>query len=279
MPKSPSTYWQQLKGDFPRWSLRVWLAALVVAVATYLLSDTTVISRLIYLATLLLGLFTGLLYLVKLIRRRPLALIPALAILIALITWIITAGRPPDIAGLRQEYLLRLQAFRGTVYIWGGETHVGVDCSGLARVALMEAMVVEGFKEGNPRLLGPMLWQFWWRDIGTRGMDEGAFGFTHHVSHAIKLTDGAKASLLPGDLAVDEHTHVLMYLGENRWIEANPDDHRVVINAAIPSSTRPYFNKPAHIVRWWVLDSRGGSASQSGDSHDNAANHLATNQG
>lgn len=251
-------YWQQFRADFPRWCLRTLVSALIICVALYVLSYTTPLSRLAYLGTAALGLLSGLLYLGRLIRRRPRVIVPLLALVLAIAAWVIHADRPTDIAGLRAEYLRHLQAYTGTVYIWGGETHVGVDCSGLARAALVEAMVSEGIKEGNPRLLGPLLWRFWWQDIGTRGMDAGAFGLTRHVAYANALSDGAPAAAQPGDLAVIGRTHVLIYLGDNRWIEANPDDHRVVTNTADISADRPYFNLPAHLMRWTVLETREG---------------------
>jgi hypothetical protein len=251
-------YWQQFRADFPRWCLRTLVSALIICVALYVMSYTTPLTRLAYLSTALLGLFIGLLYLGRLVRRRPRILIPLSMVLLALVAWAVFTDRPPDIAGLRAEYLRHLRAYHGTAYIWGGETHVGVDCSGLARAALAEAMISEGIREGNPRLLGPLLWRFWWQDIGTRGMDAGAFGLTRHVAHANALSEGPSPALQPGDLAVTGHTHVLIYLGDNRWIEANPEDHRVVINAADPQSDRAYFNLPAHIVRWTVLDTREG---------------------
>jgi len=251
------TYWQQARADFPRWCLRIWAAAVIIAAVVYLLSYTTPLSRLVYLGTVLFGVFTGLLYLGRLIRVRSWAGAAVMLALIGLASWVVFAGRPPDADRLRAAYVRRLLAFRGTAYVWGGETHVGVDCSGLARVALMEAMVSEGVREANPRLLGPMLWRFWWQDIGTKGMLSQAYGYTRPVFHPQKLAGYAPDDLQPGDLAVIGHMHVLMYIGDDRWIEANPDEHRVIVTTATPASSHPWFNLSGTHLRWWMLEDAG----------------------
>jgi hypothetical protein len=42
-------------------------------------------------------------------------------------------------------------------------------------------------------------------------------------------------------------------LGDQRWIEADPDAHRVIIVPA-PSTTNGWFQMPMTIVRWTMLE-------------------------
>ncbi len=44
----------------------------------------------------------------------------------------------------------------------------------------------------------------------------------------------------------------MAYLGDNRWIEADPGIGRVVI-VLVPSSDNGWFRTPMKIVRWNVL--------------------------
>lgn len=184
---------------------------------------------------------------------RPTALV-AFVLLALTGAWAIRADRPWDRGGLRRQYLTRLQSFEGTRYVWGGERHNGIDCSGLARVALWEAMIRQGLAERNPRLLGPMALRFWWHDMSAYDMMEGSHGYTRVIGKAKRLAGCETSALRPGDLAVaSSGVHVLIYLGGGRWIEASPDDGRVVSGMAGSDSKRPWFGQPVVFVRWEFL--------------------------
>lgn len=151
-------------------------------------------------------------------------------------------------------YRACLCSFRGTRYVWGGETHIGIDCSGVARTALCDALLLEGLREGNPRLLGATLWRFWWRDMSARDMGEGKYHYTRHVGAVKQLAGMDTRPLVVGDLAVSSRgEHVLIYIGERQWIEANPGDGRVAVNRADVQSPRFYFAHPMNICRWTSL--------------------------
>ncbi len=224
------------------------------AVAYYRAVITTPV-RTLFVVTIAAMLLFGFLRLRCLMGGTARALI-VVAVLVALLAgWGAIAGRPPDRAKLRDTYVRRLRSLEGARYFWGGETGRRIDCSGLARVAFWQTMVEEGIRRGNPRLLGPMLWRFWWRDMSAKDMLNGSYGYTHVIGRAEKLSGCDTSRLLPGDLAVAESgVHVLIYVGGNRWIEASPDDQRVVTNEAYARNGRGWFNVKVTFVRWWVLD-------------------------
>jgi len=61
------------------------------------------------------------------------------------------------------------------------------------------------------------------------------------------------SALRAGDLAVTEDgVHVLAYLGDHTWIEADPD-LRKVVEIKLPTSIS-WFHQPVKFVRWSVLD-------------------------
>lgn len=232
--------------------LRVLVWLLVICAVCYLLSATYNPVRLLYVLTIGYALVVLGFHLARSRRWRW----PALAMLLVLAGWAIFAGRPYDKHRLRVAYVHRLRAFSGTRYIWGGETHIGIDCSGLARVALWEAMIAEGLRTGNPRLLGVECWSFWGHDMAARHMRDGRYGYTRVIDEAEALAEyDYNTQLQPGDLAATQDgSHVLIYLGDRQWIEANPDDGRVVSHRAFPESTRSYFNVPVTLLRWRMLE-------------------------
>lgn len=185
-------------------------------------------------------------------RKRTIWSLTTLTMLILLSA---LSSRPPSQDGLRQAYLSQLNSYSGSPYVWGGETGRGIDCSGLARTAMWQAMAVQGVRTANPRLLGPMLWRFWWRDLSAHGMLDQEHGYTRRIGSAEKLAGYDCSALQVGDLAVSEGgVHVLIYAGDGKWIEANPEDGKVVTNAAALDSDRPYFNMNMTFLRWWLFN-------------------------
>ncbi len=95
--------------------------------------------------------------------------------------------------------------------------------------------------------------------MSAKAMLDQVYGYTCYVGYAIQLSEPTTFRMEPGyaleegDLAVtDSGVHVLVYVGNGEWIEANPDDGRAVVNKA-EGSSRAYFSTPVTILRWWIL--------------------------
>lgn len=235
------------------WLLFVLLSA--ACAAAYWRAVITTPVRALFVVTLVAMLLFGFLRLRRLMGGTVRALVVVALLASLFVGWGAIAGRPPDRDKLRETYLRRLRSFGSARYFWGGETGRRIDCSGLARVALWQAIMEEGIRRGNPRLVGPALWRFWWRDMSALDMLNGSYGYTHVIGRAEKLSGCDTSGLLLGDLAVAESgVHVLIYVGDNNWIEASPDDQRVVTNEAYARNGRGWFNVKVTFVRWWVLD-------------------------
>ncbi len=211
--------------------------------------------RMLVVVTILFALFSGLYFLGRLIARRRIVLVPVVLIVALLVlVWPVIGSGPVDVDSLRNEYQRQLGGFVGAPYVWGGETRWGVDCSGLARTALWQAMLREGMRTGNPRLLGRTLWGFWWRDVSASDLSDSRFGYTRVIGSAKKLAGYDTSKLKVGDIAVAGRGHVLVYYGGGQWIEASPSDWLVVVNHAPADSKRGFFNTSVQFVRWWILD-------------------------
>jgi hypothetical protein len=233
------------------WTLAVLLVACGVAVRV---APMNVPMRLLLAGTFLLFIFTCLAFLFLAMRKPSVAVFPAIFFLLLFVLWDVVGSKAPDAEALRQVYYYRLQAYIGTPFRSGGETDLGVDCSGLARAALWQAMSWEGVKEFNPRLLGTELWQFWWRDLSAADIADGKYGYARTIGHAPKLAGYDTTYLEVGDMAVAGKSHVMIYYGSEQWIEASPVDGRVVVIKAPASSRRRYFNVPVKLVRWRILE-------------------------
>jgi hypothetical protein len=161
-------------------------------------------------------------------------------------------GRATDAAALRSAYLDELRRFDGTEYVWGGETGRGIDCSGLVRVSLLRATAGQALARLDPALARRAL-ELWWFDASARALGEGYRGWTEPVLESERLLDVDATRLQPGDLAVTrDGLHVLAYLGDEAWIQADPAQMRTHIDRLAPE-LGGWFLRPVRIVRWSML--------------------------
>ncbi len=152
---------------------------------------------------------------------------------------------------LREAYLSALLRYNGVRYIWGGENRRGIDCSGLIRQGLIDAMFVSGIRTFNAGLVREAM-GLWWNDCSARALGEQHRGLTVPISETPSVNALDHSTILPGDLAVTKSgIHIMAYLGENRWIEADPEAGEVIVLTA--PSTHGWFDSPMKIVRWSVL--------------------------
>jgi hypothetical protein len=159
------------------------------------------------------------------------------------------SNRDPSI--LRQDFASSLQRYIGTPYYWGGESPKGIDCSGLMRRGLIDGLFLRGLRSADPGLVRYAIW-LWWHDCTAADLGSGR-GDTTRLFTVKSVNSTDLSRLLPGDLAVTTSgAHVIAYLGDRSWIEADPTIGRVIIVKA-PSQENPWFSTPMNIVRWNIL--------------------------
>lgn len=181
-------------------------------------------------------------------------LIRGLMVLITavVVAFLVLPGRESyDRAALTQAYLSALQRYEGAPYVWGGEKAWGIDCSGLMRRALGDALITQGVRTLNPTLIRKAA-HLWWSDTTARNLGEGRGGVRFlFETPSINQLDHTK--IRPGDMAVTQSgVHILGYLGNNVWIEADPAAQRV-LQATAPSEEMLWFKGPMKVVRWEML--------------------------
>lgn len=180
-----------------------------------------------------------------------LATIPLLALLLLALP-----EKPIDQPQFRADYVTRMRSFDGTRYVWGGESSLGIDCSGLPRRALRDALWSEGWNHANGFAFRSWL-DLWWHDSSALAMRQSYREKTRPLNLSGPLWEADESKLLPGDLAVrDDGRHVVVFLGNHQWIEADPTWGKVHIWTPTPSDGTWFENMSFH--RWAILDPKAG---------------------
>lgn len=182
-------------------------------------------------------------------RRRLLAVTTLIGmIIIALLT---LPGRTIDRSQLRDLYVRHLSGYVGAFYLLGGENRLAVDCSGLVRRALADANLHLGITTLNPAAIRQALY-LWLHDSSANALGAGYLNLTLPVMDAESISRLDHSGIFPGDLAVSQDgQHVLAYLGDNTWIQADPDAMRVT--KSLVAEHNRWFTVPVRVVRWSQL--------------------------
>ena len=153
--------------------------------------------------------------------------------------------------GLRTIYVNELRRYEGTRYIWGGENILGIDCSGLPRKALRNALLKGAFIYGEKRCLR-LAFQNWWLDASAAALANGYQNYVTWLEKEGTVSDICANDLSPGDLAITKDgVHVMVFLGEDRWISADPIQGKVIIESS--AANNPWFKEKVKFYSWTVL--------------------------
>ena len=183
-------------------------------------------------------------------RRKVWRTLLLLAVALASAFVILPARDRIDTSRLRERFVYQLETYDGVRYIYGGENHRGIDCSGLVRAAMVRALVDEGIRSLNPGLIRAAF-TLWWRDTNAIQLGKGGQGLTLPIGGGLPVPMRAARNLRRGDLAVTmSGSHVLGYLDADRWIEADPDVGGVHI---VDLNTSPIAGQEVLLVTWCWL--------------------------
>jgi cell wall-associated NlpC family hydrolase len=183
-------------------------------------------------------------------KYRVLRMILIVATTLSALFLVINGSGASDADALRRRFVERLKDYDGVRYLYGGENHRGVDCSGLVRAAMIRALFDRGLASLDSTMLRSAF-TLWWRDTNAIQLGKGASGLTLPIGDGSPMPMRAAQNLRPGDLAVTTSgSHVLAYLGEQRWIEADPDVARVQI---VDLTTSRIADQEVLLVTWrWL---------------------------
>lgn len=217
------------------------------------------VNALMYRLVLCAAFLLELALVMRCVWHRPRVRVALLAAFAAFCAVVFSPSRHFDVSALRERYVTRLTAYDGVRYRWGGEGRLGIDCSGLPRKALRDALWREGLCTLNGGLIREALRQ-WWFDASAKALAQGYRGYLVPLQERGTIRTLAYDGLQPGDLAVTESgIHVVCYLGDGRWVQAEPEAGRVlVLNGRTEASQ--WFGVPVRLYRWRMLEARADTA-------------------
>jgi len=191
---------------------------------------------------------TSLIFLWKrLLPRTILIILPLLALLPFALP-----GKPIDPNQLRDHYVAAMKHYEGTRYLWGGEGSRGIDCSGLPRRGLRDALLEEGIHHGNGAAFREWAGQ-WWFDASAKALGENYRGVTRSLGIKGKLRTLDTSRLAPGDLGITiDGRHVMIFLAPGEWIQADPGVWKVAIGHPA-TDPNPWFDAEVSMQRWVLL--------------------------
>ncbi len=153
---------------------------------------------------------------------------------------------------MRDAYVRSLRTYEGCEYFWGGESRSGIDCSGLIRRAMIDACFQQGLARIDLGLL-QRGFSLWWHDVSAEAMGQEYAGLTSFQRAAPSLQTLDHSGLAPGAIAVTQSgRHVMAYVGDATWIEADPGEGKVVVLHA-PTHQNPWLKVPMRIMEWTSL--------------------------
>lgn len=154
---------------------------------------------------------------------------------------------------LRTRYVAAMERMEGSRYVWGGESHHGIDCSGLPRRGLRDALLETGMESLDGASFREWA-RLWWFDTSAKALAENYRGFTRPLGLSGKLRDLDVKRFSPGDLAVTgDGRHVMVYLRDGKWIQADP--HASEVTVSKPAEDRnPWFDSFVTMHRWTAFD-------------------------
>jgi hypothetical protein len=227
----------------------LWLCGLLLLVAVALYPVSNRMTKVAGLA-LASGVWIGA---IALFWRHASLRMAFLGLTAAAAALLLLPGRAlPATETLRADYVSGLQRYEGSRYVWGGENVLGIDCSGLVRRGFIDALLTRGVRTFHPGLTR-QAFSLWWNDCTAATLGKGEAPLTQAIVEAASINTLDHTSLLAGDLAVTKDgLHILGYLGDSTWLEADPIVNRV-IRVRAPSAENVWLKGPVRIVRWRAL--------------------------
>lgn len=188
-------------------------------------------------------------YSIFLIRKNKIIKITLILFPVILFTLLSFNGPAIDKEVIRTEYISSLKKYDGTKYLWGGETSLGIDCSGLVRRGLIDTYIRLGILNISPQYIRKGIY-LWFNDLSAEALGNEYKNHTTLIlsNQTVNSTDYEK--IREGDIMVTTSgVHTMVYIGNQEWIQADPVKHKVFISKP-PDENNPWYKASSNILRW-----------------------------
>ncbi|OAI58128.1 hypothetical protein AYO49_01340 [Verrucomicrobiaceae bacterium SCGC AG-212-N21] len=227
----------------------LWAAPLLLAITVFVVPVTNSWMKVFQLGLLIA---TVLSWLVWLRRWRVMFFGGVAVLLVVAVLFCMPTSKETARNELPAAYADALQNYQGVIYWWGGESSRGIDCSGLIRRGMMDAALRQGLINADGEMLRAAA-DLWWHDCSADALGDGYRGYTVPITEAVSLNVLDHSQVRVGDLAIaGGGSHILAYLGDKRWIQADPTAQSVIAETA--PAKNGWFKGRVKIVRWKWLD-------------------------
>lgn len=202
---------------------------------------------------MILSLIVLWMYILFLCRKNK-AIMTVLILLPAILSSLLFLNGPTIDKGIiRNEYIKSLKKYDGTRYLWGGETSLGIDCSGLVRRGLIDTYIRLGIVIFSPQYIRKGLY-LWFNDMSTEALGSEYKNQTILILSEQTLNTLDYEKLKEGDIMVTANgIHTMAYIGNQEWIQADPTQRKVLILKA-PNENNSWYKAPSNILRWKALE-------------------------
>lgn len=224
----------------------IWLALLIVSFV--LISSHPVLAK-AYNLSLLIIILSFVITVLYLSRKIKSLFYTLLVIFLFLVIFSISPSSNINTNKLHKEYVRNLNNYKSVPYYWGGENNRGIDCSGLPRKAIRNALFNYSVSHLNPNAFREYIGN-WWYDVSAHAISQGyrGYAFPLNLKGEIRQLDYTK--LKAGDLAITQDgLHLLIFNDHQNWIQADPFESKVTSTNGRTGESQ-WFDNPIAIFRW-----------------------------
>ncbi|NLI59002.1 MAG: C40 family peptidase [Clostridium sp.] len=192
-------------------------------------------------------------YILFLTYKNKIIKITLILLPIILLAFLSLNGPLIDKEFVRDEYVNSLKKYNGTKYLWGGETSLGIDCSGLVRRGLIDTYIRLGILNMSPQYIRKGIY-LWFNDLSAEALGNEYRNYTTLILSNQTLNNTDYEKIKKGDIMVTTNgIHTMVYIGNQEWIQADPAKQRVFISKA-PDENNPWYKASSNILRWSDLE-------------------------